>query len=500
MSIDPKIAKHICNVVRRQVQGSYPELYIHYVVHAEDKREDAFHADRNIIMSHPAGYVAYRYPNKDDTKKILSKNRSRFVSIARHNSPGFLGFFKNNAYLAFCFLNYDRFSSEENLRNHAIHMAWHAITLYTDYKDTLQGNTPKDQPATFIDVNQLIVPSFSHKQLFHKNLLGDIFSASLQSLQGREESFALLARQRILDGLCPTVGFKSENFPFPVCLDTLEFVFQNHTNHYKATKKTLLSAVKMTEEIGKTYETSTTEQWMSFSLPAQKMAWSGHRPETILGAALYTAEDAYVQSIADLIADKMEMRPDPVTMLPEYNPFANPETNERMHKKQCYDLIDSLCKKTYSSGQKSLFLDAARNQIHTLLENRVMGWCVPALIRASEVVGMHDDNMPMTETLKTVVYEFERDVDATPWSTLTYLFDLIFFARREGEKMDIQKLLNITSQNDEFTSIHIALTSLHSNAPPLPDSSTSQTISHNSMSTTPIVEEPKVHIADLLKS
>ncbi len=460
MPIDQKVTRHICNVVRRQIQGSFPELYVHFVIHGENNRAKAFARDRNIINDHPAGYVALNYRNVEDTAKIMNKNRSRFVSIARHNKPGFLGFFENNAYLAFCFINYSRFSSEDSLRNHALHMAWHAVSLYKEFKDTLHD---KKKAKHFRDDNQLLIPDINIKQLYHRNLMGDIFSASAQTLQGREEAFLNLTRQRIHDTLSPSIGFRAENYPFPVCLDTLEFVFKNNISQYKKTKKSVLAATKMTEEIGETYDPTSIEQWYSFSLPAQKMAWAGQAPETILGAALYTSENAYVQSIADIVADKAQIKPESVTMLSENNPFANPETNQRMHKKQCYDLVDALCKKTHGSNDSKQFIDAAKKQSGQIIYNKVMGWCASALLTAAEIISQHDDKMPMKETIQSAIYAFEREVDATPWDTLTHLSDLVFEQRREGSTFNNNHLLDLTANHDEFTSIHYTLQRLLEN-------------------------------------
>ena len=87
----------------------------------------------------------------------------------------------------------------------------------------------------------------------------------------------------------------------------------------------------MTTEISQTYDSTIIEQWKSFSLPAQQMAWTGHEPKTIIGAALYTCENTYTQSTADMVAEKMEIKPEPITSFQDFNPFTKNEINAHTH-------------------------------------------------------------------------------------------------------------------------------------------------------------------------
>ena len=453
MSVDYKSAKHICNVVRRQIQSCYPDLHLHFTIHGENKREEAFSKDKLEIMEHPAGQNLLSYPNEEETRKVMEKNRTRFVSIARYNSPGFLGFFQSSAYLAVSFINYERFFNTDTLKTHVLHIAWHAISLYNEY-ETYRREKTKEKPSTFLDEHNILIPNLTPQQHHHRNLLGDIFSACIQTMQGQEEAFEDLAKIRAMDTLGTQTGFRAEEFPFPMCVDTLEYVFRDNINQYKKNKKNLVqTAVKITQDIGGTYDPTSIEQWHSFSFPAQQMAWTGHDKETILGAAIYTGENTYAQSIADIISDTVEIKPRIVTNLQAYNPFTDAEVNERLHNKMCKELLSNLLRRLTCREDFTLIVEIINKQNDQLLEGKVMGWCVPALVPVADLVKNCGSMNLFDNLLNDAAEIFEKEVNNVPWETLSYLSRQIFYKHRDHGRVTWEQIQDITSQDDEFSSI-----------------------------------------------
>lgn len=459
MPINPKEAQHECNVIRRQVLNCYPRLNIRYILHGENEREKAFAKESRRLTDHPAGKYILEYPDKESLQKILKKNRSRFVSIARQNNPGFLGFFKQKTYLALCFINYDRFDTIHTLRNQTYHIAWHAIALHNDYEKAL--NTKKKGALKFVDEHNIICPDLSPQEYYHRNLLGDIFSASLQTLMGRKETFDLLAKQRITATLQPETGFYAEDYPFPMCIDTLTHIFENNIAQYQKNKHSPLSAVEFTENIGTTYEPTSIEQWRSFSIPAQHMAWTGHPPETILGVALYTGENTYAQSIADMITERLSITPEIITGLQNYNPFTKPEANARMHRKLCLDLLYNLLSKIVIPEDYKVVTDVIEKQNFALLQGNVMGWCVPALIPIRDLIHQCPNKEMMPDLITQSMALFEKEIDEISWETLAYFSEIIFKKRRNNVKITAKSLLDITADNEELSSIYYGLSTKH---------------------------------------
>mgnify|MGYP003635053262 FL=1 len=456
MSVDYKSAKHLCNVIRRQVDSCFSDLHMHFTIHNENERAKAFSADAREIGNHPAGKYVLRYPNVDNTQKIMEKNRTRFVSIARYNSPGFLGFFQSNAYMALCFVNYTRFETLDDLRNHLLHISWHAIALYKEYEEYRKSKNGKI-PKTFIDDHNILIPNLTDRQLHHRNLIGDIFSASVQTLQGRDEAFKALSKQRIIATLSANVSFRAEEFPFPMCIDTLEYLFNDNIVQYKKSKRTLLTAVQIAEDIGDTYEAPSIEQWRSFSFPAQQMAWAGFDKETILGAALYTGESTYAQSIADMISENIGIKPKIITNIQDYNPFTNQEANTRLHKKLCKELLNNLQRRMARREDFKLILEIIDKQNQAFQDGKLMGWCVPALVPVADMIKKCSNDDIFENVLQDAITLFEREVENIEWDTLSYLSKKLFYIKRDYGDLPWKTILQVTSGDDEFSSIHSGL-------------------------------------------
>ncbi len=448
MAIDYKIAKHICSVIRRQVQSCFPDLYIEFIIHKENNREDAFLKQSIEIQEHPAGADMIKHIKNAKSCKILKKNRSCFTSIAHHNKSGFLGFLTSNDYLALCFVNCERFTDEETLRSHAFHMAWHAIELYKDSLDSDNKN------KSFQLKDHILTSITTPKQLHYNNMMADIFSVAIQTLQGRGDAIAKLSKQRMNDTVTPTTGFFAEQFPFPMCLDTLDFVFEHNIDQDKNTKKPIKSALDITQKTAKTYGKTAIEQWRCFSLPAQEMAWLGHSPDTILGAAIYTSENAYAQSIADMVAERMGIKPETIATLQDYNPFANNITNENMHKKQCHELITSLLSRVQEKNDAELLFDIAKKQNQYLLEKSVMGWCASALIAAAQTIKNSLHSEITAELLEQAKASFDTEINLVMWDTLTTFSKTKFKQQRNGLVTKISDITKIAASSDEFLSIY----------------------------------------------
>jgi len=458
MSIDLKTSQHECNVIKRMVMRCYPRLQIQFVLHKENEREKVFSTESRQLAHHQLGKYIFEYPDQRAFKKLLTKNKSRFVSIAKQDNPGFLGFFKQKSYLALCFINYDRFDSIEELRNHTYHLAWHAIALRNDY-ERANATQKKDSSSSskFTDEYNILIPALSSQEHYHRNLLGDIFSACIQTIQGREKAFEILAKQRITYTLRASPGFCAEQFPLPMCIDTLKHVFKNNLEQYKKSKRPVLSAVEITEDIGATYEPSSIEKWNSFSIPAQQMAWTDSDTQTILGAALYTGENTYTQSIADMIAESMSIKPQIITNLQSYNPFTNQEANARMHRKLCLDLLYNLLARLISPEDHQIVVEVIEKQNLALLEGKAMSWCVPALIPIKELVRKCPDKSMIPDLTNQAMKLFEKEIDEIPWETLVHLHDVIFEYRRKNKTLSMQVLLKITEEDEELSSVHYGL-------------------------------------------
>lgn len=454
MSVEQKTAKHICSIVSRQIKTGFPELTIEYIVHAENKREETFYKSLDNIKNHVAGEILSGYPDLVEKQKILQKNKSRFTILGKHEKSRFLGLFKSRAYIGISFINHDRFRSPEDLRNHALNLAWHAIELYLDVI-----RTPKPGDViSFIEQHGAIIPNLDDTQRAYRNLIADIFAATVQRLQGRKNAFEMVVTQRIFDTLTPQPDFEAEFFPSPVCADTFDFAFRNCERNNNMKNDLFVKAANITQDISAAFDLTTIEHWHNFAVPAQYMAWTGSSPETILGAALYTAENIHTQSISDMIAERMALRAELLSIVDSHNPFAHPETNEKVHQKKCAKIRDQIFYKIQNQENVKLLLDEAKQQNKMLFANNVSGWCADILVKVHDAFKENLKTMSFYESRREAIKMMDHEIKNSNFQPLINLSERMFKKIRKGYDITPDRLQRLIAEVADAD--HIAQTLL----------------------------------------
>lgn len=446
MSVELNTAKHICKVVSKQIKSGFPELTIEYILHKENERAQTLDKNLPNIKKHVAGKTLLESPSLADKQKILEKNKSRFTVIAKHEKNGILGLFKSRAFIGISFINYDRFRSASDLRNHALHLAWHAIELYLD---AIRTKKDDDDIISFIEDKNLFIPHLDEAQRAYRNLISDIFSATVQRLQGRKNAFEHVVTQRIYDTLTPQPDFEAEIFPSPICADTFDFAFNNCEKNNRHESDLFVKAANITRDISAAFDINTIEQWRNFALPAQYMAWTGSSPETILGAALYTAENIHTQSISDMIAERMDLRAELLSVIDAYNPFAHPETNLKIHKKKCTKLKDNIFFKIQNQSNIGLLLDEATKQNQKLFDNDLSGWCADILIKTYHHFKSDLRIKTFYESRRSAIALMDDEIKKSDFQTLATLSDLMFKKIRKGYALDKNTIINLAQKLDD---------------------------------------------------
>lgn len=450
MPLDYKTANHTCNVVRRHIQAAFPDLTLFYIVHAENERKKSFTREASKISEHPAGEDILNFFKANPSD--LLQNRSRFIGLSEFSSHGFLGFFRKQATAAVIFINHDRFSSEDNLRNHALHLAWHAIALLEDSKSD-------DKNGAYKIEHHFITPDLDENALRHRNLLADIFSATFQILQGRNDAALQLATQRMKNTLIPEVGFIAENFPFPISIDTLEFILKEQLDQSSAAKKqkNVSQSLKITKEVGDTYKPSSIQQWESFSLPAQEMAWCGFPPEAILGCAIYSSENTYIRSIADMVAERLSVKPEIISTNTDYNTFAENEANERLHGKKIQEKFLSVLGKIHVPEDHKFFLKEAQQQNERILHGNPIGWSAHGFIAVSKLIENTPADQFPDQIRKKAAELFNLVIADTSFRMLQDFAKDIFTQRRDGALVDSSTLHTMQETTEAYREIVSAI-------------------------------------------
>ncbi|MCB1840210.1 MAG: hypothetical protein KDI61_08115 [Alphaproteobacteria bacterium] len=477
MSVDLKTATHICKVIGRQIQSGFPELSLTFIVHEEEKRKKALMRETEGILEHPAGQMIIDYIQNSKDREITG-NRSSFVGLVEHSNPGILGFFRTTQALAVFFVNADRFKTQEDLKNHSLHMVWHALALYDDYRqaqteslkdagtlptiklssseaaDNPSGKTkPEHGPESRLKIEDGVIrTNLETQEFYHRNLLADIFSASFQALHGSEDTIKALGIQRMHDTLTPQLGFISEKYPFPICLETLELLLHESLKMSNKKEKTLPQAIRMTKEIGMTYKLSAIKQWRAFCTPAQEMAWCGYDPETILGAAIYTNENTYVRSIADMVAEHMQIKPKIFSSLNDFNPFADQEMNIRVHDKLGVESVKKCLERVRVPEDYKLFLNEAAAQGAKLMTGNPVGWTAHALIAVSDEL-MLADPKTINQQKARLLSIYEQQKPRVGWESIRNFARYIFRQRREGRLISQDFIAAIPDKTEDIAII-----------------------------------------------
>jgi hypothetical protein len=462
MGIDKKTFTHICNAIRRQVQAQFPDLTLIFIVHEEDGREAAINREARNILSHPAGQNIIDFI-RNGSKKAMTDKRTKLIGLSDRYAPGIFGLMSKHQILATFFINSSRFETEDMLRNHALHLAWHALAMREDYLNR-EGKThkPKGKNAvlaeeTYEIKDKVIKPKLTIEKLYQRNLMADIFSASLQYLDGHPHAIRSIAAQRMKDTLIQRTGFIAERYPYPVSLDTLDFIFEHRKAKRRYRLKSLADAISITKEIGEKYSIPAIKQWKKFAHPAQHMAWLGYKPEVILGAAIYTSENPYVRSIADRVVDITEIEPDIVTNIDDFNPFLGLESNQKIHIKSCNDTLRKLLLELSETGQHTSFYEEAQKQNQRLCQGNPYGWCASSLIalgdkyRTEVMKSYSRDEKSKAETV------FEVEQAKIPYEILLRFSALIFQRRREGNILNLEDIAYLAGSQVDFEPIRMAL-------------------------------------------
>ncbi len=458
MTVDHKIASHICNVIRRQVQSAYPDLRLFFIVHKENERAHTYIREKHSITDHPCyNHLQNHLETAEDSHNILNQCDTEFSLIARHNNPGFAGLFKKNSYLALCFVNNDRFDDKDHLKNEIYHIAWHAISLYKNYIAKNNARNKDNNDLYFSDIGNILQSSLPEDKIYEQNLLADFFSCAVQASDGSEEALKDLFTQRIEETLNGKKGILAENYPFPACLEQIEFFQHNFFAEHSSYKSSVLKAVAATENFVKSYDPTIITQWHDFAYPAQRMAWAKYDPEVILGAALFTGEKTHIQSIADMISERANIAPQNVIDLQDYNPFTVDDVNNRQHLKICETITNASVEQAFLFRDYKKLVKAAIQKNSDLTNCRTLGWCAFSLYTASKIFKHAGAEISPNDLRTQINAEIEKITSELHWEVLSEFSTILFNEIRISGELSLKRIKELASHDDKFIHIYAAI-------------------------------------------
>ena len=309
-----------CRDIAQEMQGYQKNLTIHFVIHHEGQRLDALSMAAQDILGHPAAETAMQFlqkPGRSELSNVLG------TAVARESI--FLGLTTRDHFLALCAMNIDHFASLSEARMHAYHLAWHVLDIIDYHR--------KDVHESFQDT-EVIFRDRGVIETSNANLQADIFAAAMCRFNKEIGAPKVMAQLRGTAALERRTLYTPEHFPFAMCIDTVNALFEKIPFERTPKKQRINKALKMARQISLAYDTDSLKQWAEFCEPAQDMAWRGMSKERIISTALNTSSNAHVRTIGFILKELLDITPTPIEKIHDtYSPFADDLVNRKLHNK-----------------------------------------------------------------------------------------------------------------------------------------------------------------------
>jgi hypothetical protein len=429
---------HYGNVIRRQVEEEFRDLSLCFIIHRNNERPAAI---KKFMSELPTPEIAFDY--KKAFKSSAYGNQTEAAGLLLRKEYKLFGLLQNTKAVGIIFINLDDviFSDTAHGLQFLYHLTWHILALNKKYNTYGYLSQVKRSAFFGVDQNKLV--------LAKNNLMADVFGAVIMQHQGHQNFIKAVAIKRAGDALSSIIGYEAELFPFPISLELTLIVHQDLIQNLgNRNIKILAQAMQISDEVGITYDNNAIKQWWGFSLPAQKMAWMGEKPEKIMGAAIFTSEDAYVRSIAFLLLEFLKIEPSDVRNFSSYNPYTNDEASQRLHSKACEEAFQKLLSKILEDDGLLDFENEIAKMDHEMAHGQPIGWCSPSLRAAVSAYNdaMNDDKNNQLSPIECARNIFDSVTLDFSWTFVEAMAKNIFKRRRNGENVNLDQIIEFVRQ------------------------------------------------------
>ncbi|HIF26010.1 MAG TPA: hypothetical protein EYG18_08910 [Micavibrio sp.] len=431
-----------CREIAQEMQTYQKNLTIHFVIHHDGQRLDALSMAAQDILGHPAAETAMQFlqkPGRSELSTLLG------TAVARENI--LLGLTTRDHFLALCALNIDHFASMSEARLHAYHLAWHVLDIIDYHR--------KDVDDSFHD-NEVIFRERSAIDACYANLQADIFATSMCRFQKEAKAPQVMARLRGGAALERRTLQTPEHFPFAMCIDTVDALFEKVPFDRTPKKLRVNKALRMARQISLAYDIESLKQWATFCEPAQDMAWRGMSKERIISTALNTSSNTYVRAIGFTLKELLDIEPTPIEKIHDtYSPFADDLVNQKLHNK----IVETICQDVIAQGvsQNSAMpmLKKANEQNTELTFGRTLGWCANALQAAAKAFDIAKKNN--TDAYSAARQEFIGQKQQVSWESIDDIGRNVMMKQRSGKTVTLSDIRNLTEGVKGMEKLHASI-------------------------------------------
>lgn len=442
MALQIETVTKACKQVSRQVRETYNNLHIHYIVHHEGQRREAFALAAQEIIAHPAAENAIHL-----LQRVRRSEESAMLGTAIAHKSIFFGLASQTLSLSLCTINLEQFESAEDANRYAWHLAWHAIDTML-YQKSHGDQSDSDKGPILRRRNAL--------EMAQANLRADVFSTIMATLNGDTDSIQKMAVNRGISALNTRSMHNPEFYPFVLSKEATEFAIKELLRKDLPARKFIETALKTADNINKTIDESGLQHWLAFSEPAQDMAWRGFSKEEILGAAINTSEDTHVRATGYLISEITGLHPKSMIFIQEnYSSFANDAFNKKLHEKAVNTIFEDVIAQGLRDNSAAPFIRLANSQNESLTEGHVLGWCASALQAAGNAYQKALETGAEPE--EKAREKFAGECRQTEWEDLRALGKKVVRHQRHGEIITMSMLDKICSEDKGLGTVRRAI-------------------------------------------
>lgn len=443
------ISKHdymmkICAMVAAQCRTAFPALDLHFIVHNPGQLADRLPFVQEDIRRHKA---------YDAARLILEKTpmieRSSLFGMAMKTRSGFFGLGKRHHFLALMNINTDDVADSRAGRHLAYHLAFHAIDLMQFRLDPVNLERFSDGP---------MIPKRSPVNMALANLKADLFAVGMNFMQGNMAAYQETGRVRATQSITAFRGHRVEDYPYIISSEAIQYALDAMRRRgIPAAHQMVRKACDLAHDLTGQIDEKQIKQWHAFASPAQNMAWAGHPPEEILGAAVNTSENPYIRATGYLVAQYAGITPlSASTMMARYNSFTSFERNERLHKERMDSIFESALSRSLREEASNALSDAANEQNIELAEGNILGWCADALQSAGMIF---DSSISKgREAAASAARDtFLNKKETNNWADLVDLGDKIIEEKRKGYAVTLGHVADLCADDPAFDQVRNAL-------------------------------------------
>lgn len=328
----------------------------------------------------------------------------------------------------------DEMEDAAQVQHFVYHTIWHAKNLLDEFR---MARKAQDAPDYRLE-GSLLRPHYHKFRETQNNLIADIFAAFMTDFEHKNGFLKTLALIRAQESLEKRPGFLIEQYPYPLVAEACQLVFDDLRPAFQDLDQLFPVAYTMAQEVAVTYGDEVIQQWRDYALPAQEMVWLDYPVESVLGNAVFTAEDPYVRTGAYLICEFLDHTANPVANRSLYNPYASGDKNRAVHARVCEEEFQRVLSRAAGMTDPSAFIEEMRRQNKALVSGNPVGWCAHAIIEASRVFEqcLQDEEMG----LEDVSAAFTAALDKIEWDNILKVSRTIIAMHRAGKTFGLNEI------------------------------------------------------------